>query len=168
MYSFRKCCFKEDDVLCINIFLSSFSGFASVPVRGSCSSYCSLAWAFQARCSISAPWTVAVEQRRQSSFFNTCKSWVGLKLLSVINRRRKENFALERYNHENLCIATFCIYSSYISPKIIVATTALDRSVCTRSVYYLLVASKDLLYVTVNPSNIRHWMEGGNTFPSVS
>nr|XP_009911690.1 PREDICTED: 28S ribosomal protein S5, mitochondrial-like [Haliaeetus albicilla] len=45
--------------------------FASVPVKGSCSSYCSLAWAFQARCSISAPWTVTVEQRRQSSFFNT-------------------------------------------------------------------------------------------------
>ncbi|NXM76490.1 RT05 protein, partial [Serilophus lunatus] len=46
-------------------------GFASVPVKGSCCSYSSLAWSFQTRCSISAPWTVTVEQCRRSSFFNT-------------------------------------------------------------------------------------------------
>ncbi|XP_005147478.2 small ribosomal subunit protein uS5m [Melopsittacus undulatus] len=50
---------------------AAWRGFASVPVKGNCCSYSSLAWAFQARCSISAPWTVTVEQRRQSSFFNT-------------------------------------------------------------------------------------------------
>ncbi|NXF92852.1 RT05 protein, partial [Eubucco bourcierii] len=48
----------------------SFSGFASVPLRGSCCSYSNLAWAFQAQCSISGPWTGTVEQRRSSSFFN--------------------------------------------------------------------------------------------------
>ncbi|NWW40351.1 RT05 protein, partial [Panurus biarmicus] len=46
-------------------------GFASVPAKGSCSSYSSLAWAFQTRCSLSAPWTATVEQCRKSSFFNT-------------------------------------------------------------------------------------------------
>ncbi|NXP43978.1 RT05 protein, partial [Heliornis fulica] len=51
---------------------SSFPGFASVPVKGSYCSYSSLSWAFQTRCSISAPWDLTVEQRRQSSFFNTC------------------------------------------------------------------------------------------------
>lgn len=160
----RKWCFKVDDVLYINAFLSSFSGFASVPVKGSCCSYSSLSWAFQTQCSISAPWNVTVEQCRQSSFFNTCKSWVGLKLLSLVNRRRKENFAWERYSHENLCKIIFCIYSSYISPKIIVATAAFDR----RWVYYLLIASNGFIYATVNPSNIHHWVEGENTFPSVS
>ncbi|KFW80048.1 hypothetical protein N305_07511, partial [Manacus vitellinus] len=33
--------------------------------------YSSLAWTFQTRCSISAPWNVTVEQCRRSSFFNT-------------------------------------------------------------------------------------------------
>ncbi|XP_010191216.1 PREDICTED: 28S ribosomal protein S5, mitochondrial-like, partial [Mesitornis unicolor] len=47
------------------------SGFASVPVKGSCRSYSSLAWDFQTRCSFSAPWNVTVEQCRKSSFFNT-------------------------------------------------------------------------------------------------
>ncbi|NWH49665.1 RT05 protein, partial [Fregata magnificens] len=49
---------------------SSFSGLSSMPVKGSCSSYSNLAWAFQTRCSISAPWNVTVEQCRRSSFFN--------------------------------------------------------------------------------------------------
>ncbi|KAM9382812.1 small ribosomal subunit protein uS5m [Phaethornis superciliosus] len=51
-------------------FRAAWRGFASVPVKGSCCSYSSLVWAFQTRCSISAPWNVALEQRRQSSFFN--------------------------------------------------------------------------------------------------
>lgn len=82
-------------------------GFASVPVKGSCSPYSSLAWAFQTRCSLSAPWAGTVEQCRKSSFFNTCKSWARWKLLTVTNRRGEENTALERHSHENLCILTF-------------------------------------------------------------
>ncbi|NXS62866.1 RT05 protein, partial [Brachypteracias leptosomus] len=50
---------------------SSFSGFASARVQRSCCSYSSLPRALQTRCSISAPWTVTVEQCRRSSFFNT-------------------------------------------------------------------------------------------------
>ncbi|XP_032539585.1 28S ribosomal protein S5, mitochondrial [Chiroxiphia lanceolata] len=50
---------------------AGWRGFASVPVKGSCCSYSSLAWTFQTRCSISAPWNVTVEQCRKSSFFNT-------------------------------------------------------------------------------------------------
>ncbi|NWX90173.1 RT05 protein, partial [Nothoprocta ornata] len=46
-------------------------GFTSVPRQGSCCSYSSLAWALQTQCSISVPRSVTVEQRRQSSFFNT-------------------------------------------------------------------------------------------------
>lgn len=129
-----------------------------MPVNGSCCSYSSLAWALQTRCFISAPWNVTVEQRRQSSFFNTCKSQAGLKLLTIVNRRRKENFALEWYSHENPCIVTFCIYSSYKSSKIIVAATTLDRSACTQSVY-LLIASVGLIYVTVNLIYVIGWKE---------
>ncbi|NWV19555.1 RT05 protein, partial [Origma solitaria] len=50
---------------------AAWRGFAYVPVKGSCSSYSSLAWTFQTRCSLSAPWTGTVEQCRKSSFFNT-------------------------------------------------------------------------------------------------
>lgn len=99
----RKYSFKEGNDTC----LSLFPGFASVPVKGGCSSYSSLAWAFQTRCSLSAPWTATVEQCRKSSFFNTCESWVEYKLLTVTNRRGKENNALGRHSNENLCILTF-------------------------------------------------------------
>ncbi|XP_062346652.1 small ribosomal subunit protein uS5m isoform X2 [Cinclus cinclus] len=50
---------------------AAWRGFASVPLKGGCSSYSSLAWAFQTRCSLTAPWTGTVEQCRKSSFFNT-------------------------------------------------------------------------------------------------
>ncbi|XP_005489418.1 small ribosomal subunit protein uS5m [Zonotrichia leucophrys gambelii] len=50
---------------------AAWRGFAPVPVGGSCSSYSSLAWALQTRCSLSAPWTGTLEQCRKSSFFNT-------------------------------------------------------------------------------------------------
>ncbi|XP_066172547.1 small ribosomal subunit protein uS5m isoform X2 [Sylvia atricapilla] len=50
---------------------AAWRGFAPVAGTGSCSSYSSLAWAFQTRCSLSAPWTGTVEQCRKSSFFNT-------------------------------------------------------------------------------------------------
>ncbi|XP_010006893.1 PREDICTED: 28S ribosomal protein S5, mitochondrial-like, partial [Chaetura pelagica] len=56
-------------MLYMNTFLSSFSGFASLPVKGSCCSYSSLA--FQTRCSISTPWNVTIKQCRESSFFNS-------------------------------------------------------------------------------------------------
>ncbi|KAI6071553.1 28S ribosomal protein S5, mitochondrial [Aix galericulata] len=49
---------------------AAWRGFASVPVKGSCCSYSSLAWALQVQCSISAPRNVMVQQCRQSSFFN--------------------------------------------------------------------------------------------------
>uniref|UniRef100_A0A8C9FJE8 Mitochondrial ribosomal protein S5 n=1 Tax=Pavo cristatus TaxID=9049 RepID=A0A8C9FJE8_PAVCR len=50
---------------------AAWRGFASVPVKGGCCSYSSLAWSLQVRCSISVPQNVTVQQCRQSSFFNT-------------------------------------------------------------------------------------------------
>ncbi|XP_061206342.1 small ribosomal subunit protein uS5m isoform X3 [Neopsephotus bourkii] len=70
---------------------AAWRGFASVPVKGNCCSYSSLAWAFQARCSISAPWTVTIEQRRQSSFFNTLTAdelWKGALAETGVGTRK--------------------------------------------------------------------------------
>lgn len=144
-----------------SFFLFLSPGFASVPVKGSCCSYSSLAWSLQVRCSISVSQNVIVQQCRQSSFFNTCESWIGLKLLSVANRKR----SLLWKEHNNLFLVIFCIYSTCTSRKIIVATTFLDGIVFTK---FILIASEDLICITMNPSQILNCMGGENTFPSIS
>lgn len=51
----------------------------------------------------------------------------------------------------------------FVSPEITVAATMLTE-VCAQN-QFIIIANKGLLYVTVNASNVCHWMGGGSSFP---